>query len=208
MRPLPFIAGLGVLAAAWLGPLPALAKQLFSAHMSLHVAVIAVAAPLLAVAIAGSRFDPVRSMPVLFSPVPASIVELVVVWLWHAPALHHLARHSDLMHALEQGSFLAAGLLVWLAAFGGSPVQFRARAVAAVTGLLLTSMHMTLLGVLLAVADRDLYGHAGAFGFNTLQDQQLGGVIMLSVGGVAYLAGALYRVSGLLREIRDAVSAD
>jgi putative membrane protein len=208
MRPLPFVAGIGVLTAAWLGPLSALAQRMFAAHMVMHVAVIAIAAPLLAIAIAGSRRDPVRCMPAVFSPVPASVIELVVVWVWHAPALHHLARHGDAMQALEQGSFLLAGLLVWLAAFGGSHAQRADRAVASVTGLLLTSMHMTLLGVLLAVADRDLYGHAGAFGFDALQDQHLGGVIMLCVGGLAYLAGALYRVSGLLQETRDAVSTD
>ena len=82
------------LAAVWLGPLPALAPRYFSAHMTMHMGVVAVAAPLLALGVAGTRFDPVRSAPRVFAPIPASVAELVVVWAWHAPALHHLARHS------------------------------------------------------------------------------------------------------------------
>src|SRR5690606_41225473 len=139
----------------------------------------------------------------------ASVFELVVVWAWHAPALHALARSSTVMLVIEQASFFGAGLLVWMAAFGGTPRQQRERAVAGISGLLLASMHMTLLGVLLALAERPLYVHAHAplAELTPLQDQQAGGVIMLLVGGAAYLAGALYRVSGLLKGHGHAVSA-
>ncbi|GHA85502.1 hypothetical protein GCM10007067_24390 [Lysobacter bugurensis] len=193
-----------MLAAAWLGPLPALAQHAFAAHMTMHVAVIAIAAPLLAFGLAGSGHDPAARWPAAFAPLPASVVELVVVWAWHAPALHHAARHAPSMRVLEQGSFLLAGLLVWVSAFGG-PAS-RERAAAGVGGLLLTSMHMTLLGVLLAGASRALYAHAGAaplFGLDVLQDQQLGGVLMLGVGGTVYLVGALVLLAGLLRARRS-----
>lgn len=198
--------GFIVLAAAWLGPLPALAKSSFAAHMVMHVSVIAIAAPLLALAVAGTRSDPVRRAPRLFSPVPASLIELVVVWVWHAPLLHHAARQSLAMLVIEQGSFLFSGLLVWLAAFGGSVPQQRQRAIAAISGLLLASMHMTLLGVLLALGGRALYVHHGA-DVDALKDQHIGGVIMLFVGGSAYLAGALYRVAGLMKGRRGVVAA-
>lgn len=196
--------GVLVLAAAWLGPLPALARHAFAAHMTMHVAVIAIAAPLLAFGLAGSKRDPAVRWPAAFAPLPASLVELVVVWAWHAPALHHAARHAPLVRVLEQGSFLAAGLLVWLSAFGG--LASRERAAAGVGGLLLTSMHMTLLGVLLAGAPRALYAHGATiapFGLDVLQDQQLGGVLMLAVGGTVYLAGALVLLAGLLRMRRS-----
>ena len=199
-------AGLLVLGAAWLGPLPGWSRHAFSAHMLMHMAVVAIAAPLIALGIAGSRADPARRWPAWFAPVVASIVEFVVVWAWHAPALHHAARASAALLALEQASFLAVGLLLWCAAFGGDAGRRRERAAAGIGGLLLTSMHMTLLGVLLAVAGRPLYVHAHAaaatlpFGLAPLQDQHLGGVIMLAIGGSAYLAGALWLLAGLLRE--------
>ena len=203
--------GLLVLAAAWLGPLPAWSRHSFAAHMLMHMAVVALAAPLLALGVAGTRADPSRRWPVLLAagaaPVVASVMEFVVVWAWHAPALHHAARASAAMLVLEQGSFLAVGFALWMAAFGAAAARRRERAAAGIGGLLLTSMHMTLRGVLLALASRPLYGHGGhagaaslPFSLTPLQDQHLGGVLMLVFGGSAYLAGALWLLAGLLHE--------
>lgn len=192
--------GLLSLAAAWLGPLPRLAQHAFYAHMTMHMTVVAIAAPFLALALAGTRFDPVRKWPALFPPIPISVVELIVVWTWHAPALHHAARHGIAGLLFEQGAFLLCGLLVWLSAFGGDPDQRRARTGAGVTALLLTSMHMTLLGALLALTPRALYEHTGHLASLTpLDDQHLGGAIMLLVGGISYLAGGLWLTAGLVR---------
>lgn len=194
------ISGLLTLAAAWIGPLPQLAQRAFFAHMTMHMAVVAVAAPLLALGVAGGRFDPVRRVPGLFPPIPVSLVELVVVWAWHTPALHHAARHSGAGLVAEQGMFLCAGVFVWLAAFGGDERRGRDRSAAGVVALLLTSMHMTLLGALLALAPRTLYGHPGGFSWLTAQeDLHLGGAIMILVGGISYLAGGLWLVADLLK---------
>lgn len=186
------------LAGIWLGPLPDVAAHSFSAHMAMHMGVVAVGTPLLALGLAGGRFDPVRLRPALFPPIPISLLELAVVWAWHMPALHDAARHSSLGLVLEQGSFAASGLLVWLSAFGGTPPAIRRRA-AGLVALLLTSMHMTLLGALLALAPRPLYPHHGwPEGRTPLADQHLGGAIMLVVGGIAYLAGGLGLATRLL----------
>jgi putative membrane protein len=198
--------GVLTLAAAWLGPLARLAPGSFSAHMTMHMGVVAVAAPLLSLGLAGGTFDPVRRAPRLLAPIPASVVELLVVWAWHAPVLHHAARHSAAGLLFEQGSFLASGLLVWLSAFGGGVREERERRAAGVVALLLTSMHMTLLGALLALARRPLYAHGSAGdtieGLEALDDQHLGGAIMLLVGGISYLAGGLGLTFRLLRERR------
>ena len=202
--------GLLVLAATWLGPLPGLSRGAFAAHMLMHMGVVAVAAPMIAVGLAGGRHDPARRWPRWFAPMVASALEFVVVWAWHAPALHHAARHVPGLLVLEQGSFLLVGLLVWIAAFGGDAARRRDRAAAGVAGLLMTSMHMTLLGVLLALASRPLYGGHGDVltlsGLSPLQDQHLGGVLMLVFGGVSYLAGALVLLAGLLRDRRGVVA--
>jgi putative membrane protein len=66
--------------------------------------------------------------------------------------------------------------------------------------LLLTSMHMTLLGALLALPPRALYSHHAEGGALTpLEDQHLGGAIMLVAGGIAYLAGGLALTVEILR---------
>lgn len=203
MRRALFILGLIVLAMAWLGPLPQLARHAFWAHMTMHMGVVAVAAPLLALGLAGSRFDPVRKLPKVFAPIPASILELLVVWAWHAPALHHAARHTMAGLLAEQGTFLFSGLLMWLSAFGANHAggaRTVNRQAAGIVGLLLTSMHMTLLGALLALAPRPLFVHAEVAGSLTaIADQHLGGAIMILVGGVSYLTGGLWLVVCLLR---------
>jgi putative membrane protein len=200
MRTGSLVAGIAVLAAVWLGPLPSLATHSFAAHMTMHIAVIAVAAPLLALAMAGTRTDPVGAIPSLVAPIPASMAELVVVWAWHVPALHHAARNETGVFVLEQGSFAIAGVLLWVAAIGGNPEQRRLRAGSGIVALLFTSMHMTLLGALFALATRPLFEHTPSLGaLAAVTDQQLGGVIMLLVGGASYLLGGLGLTAVALR---------
>jgi putative membrane protein len=200
-RHLYFSLGLAILGAVWLGPLPQLARQAFSAHMLMHMGVVAVAAPVLSLAIAGGRLDPVRQAPWLFAPIQASILELVVVWAWHAPALHHLARQHTEMLLIEQGMFLVAGVFLWLSAFGGDASNRNNRSAVGVAALLLTAMHMTLLGALLALSPRPLYAHVeGLNAFTATDDQHLGGAIMLLIGGISYLGGGLWLTFRLLRD--------
>ncbi len=63
-------------------------------------------------------------------------------------------------------------------------------------------MHMTLLGVLLALAPVPLF-HAGhgapPFGLSPATDRELGGILMLGIGGTVYLIGGLVLVAGVLR---------
>src|SRR4051794_259583 len=80
------LAGLLILAALWLGPLPAMSRTAFSAHMLLHLGVVALVAPLLAMGLvqAGLRLGSnMRGWLAL-----AFIMELLVVWGWHAPLSH------------------------------------------------------------------------------------------------------------------------
>lgn len=192
--------GLLLLWFVWWGGLPGLAPGPFSAHMIMHMGVVAVAAPMLALGVAGTRLDPVLLAPRWFSPVPVSVVELVIVWVWHAPVPHHWARNDSGGMVCEQGMFLIAGVWMWLAACGGGQ---RNRLGGGVIGLLLTSMHMTLLGALLALSPRPLYAHAThETGLSALADQHLGGAIMLFIGGVSYLAGGLGLTARLLSDKR------
>jgi putative membrane protein len=200
MRRGSLILGLCLLTAAWFGPLPTLAERAFAAHMSLHMAVVAAASPLIAFGVAGGRFDPVRKYPGFFAPIQASFLELIIVWAWHAPTLHHAARHTTAGFVAEQGTFLFSGLLVWLSVLGGEARTGGNRSGAGIAALLLTSMHMTLLGALLALTPRPLYSHSDlSTNLSALADQQLGGAIMIVAGGLSYLAGGLWLTVGLLR---------
>lgn len=187
MLTLPRILGAALLAAVWLSPLPDYTAGSIIIHMGLHLIVIAVAPALL-----GPRL-PVRPGP--FGLVVVLLVEMVVVWAWHAPAAHLWARLSGVGQALEQASFLAAGLLVWAAArsagrYGGALVLFG------------TVMHMTLLGALIGLAPRPIYGAlcAGWFGLTAIEEQQVAGALMAVAGGAIYLVGALLRLAPDLAE--------
>lgn len=198
------IAGLLALAIAW--SLPFASQTSFTAHMLTHMTVVAIAAPLLGLAIAGTPYDPSDAAPILFSPVLASLVDLVAVWLWHVPLLRELADTTATAALAEQASFLAAGLLLWIACLGGgrhAQDNAMARRGAGAFGLLLTSIHMTLLGALLTLAPRSLYGtgELTCFGITLSADidQQIGGVVMLLVGAAIYLAGGVALLSRVVR---------
>jgi putative membrane protein len=194
------VLAVAILVLVWSGPPASAATHSFAAHMSMHIAVVAIVPPLIVLAIAGTRFDPVRRFPRLMAPIPISLIELVIVWAWHVPALHFAARRDWEVLVLEQGTFLCSGTVLWLAALSGDREQRRVRAGAGIAALLFTSMHMTLLGALFALADRPLFHHAASVSSAAaVADQQLGGVIMLLVGGAAYLIGGVSLTAAALR---------
>ena len=183
IRPLPLLVGFLVLAIAWAAPLGALGLDHFSAHMLGHMSVVAIAAPLLALGLP----DLTRRLAV--PALIATFAEFLIVWGWHLPALHEAARLSAGIQALEQASFLAAGLLLWASALDPERPLIGAGA------MLLTSMHMTLLGALITLAPKAIYAMHGSA---ALGDQQLGGMIMLAVGTPVYLIAGLALVAKTL----------
>jgi len=194
MKTVSLMAGLMLIVVLWGGVLPFADRSSFTIHMIVHMGVVACAAPLIAIGLSGSRFDfPSRSP--WFSPILASIIELVAVWVWHIPALRALSESSGPVAGVEQVTFLFAGLILWLSCLGGLETGRDGRRLAGAVGLLFTSMHMTLLGALLALSPRALYGTADVtcFGIplSPVVDQQAGGVIMLLVGAAVYLAGGV-----------------
>lgn len=213
-----FVLGVAVLALVWFGPLLAAWRDSFAAHMLAHMGVVAIAAPLIAVGIGTASFylfserksptgvtetRPKRCSPAfLFVPMVASVVELIVVWGWHAPAARAWVQNSTFAIVLEQATFLGAGLLLWLSCLASGSAKASAHRAAGAFGLLLTTVHMTLLGALLALSPRPLYGlgEVTCFGLtlNAAQDQQLGAVIMLFVGAAVYLAGGVTLLARLL----------
>jgi putative membrane protein len=189
---LSLVFGCLTLAVVWSGGLRFLPFGPFTQHMVMHMSVVALAAPLLAFAVSGSPLDPVRRVPQYFSAIVASMFEFFVVWAWHVPVLHHAAAHDPWLKATEQGSFLVSGWLLWMAVLGGTRVQRTQRSMHGVIGLLLTFMHMTLLGVLITLAPRQLYAHSASAQAFAGTDQQWGGVAMILLGAASYLGATLW----------------
>ncbi|CDZ25404.1 cytochrome c oxidase assembly protein [Neorhizobium galegae] len=194
MRKAALVSGLIVLFALWVLLLPLADRSSFSVHMIAHMGVVAGAAPLIAIGLSGTRFDFSAGRRWL-TPLTASLMELFAVWIWHIPVLRALSEASPFLAAFEQAVFLAAGLALWLSCLGGAAKGREERRLAGTFGLLFTSMHMTLLGALLALSPRPLYGdgEVSCLGvtLSAAVDQQAGGVVMLLVGAAVYLAGGV-----------------
>lgn len=198
MRRACLVAGLALVPVGWAF---AAGGMGMTGHMAGHMIAVAVAAPLIAHGMSGGSLDPASRWPRLVTPMAMMLLELLTVWGWHLPALRHMADTLPIAMAVEQLCFLTAGLLLW------SAVIHSPQHAAGIGALLLTSMHMTLLGVLIGLAPRPLYPamhHSGALGLDPLTDQQLGGVVMLVVGAASYFLGGLALLSTLLRERKAA----
>lgn len=195
----PLAAGLLPLAWLWLGPLPEMARRGFSAHMILHLGVMVVAAPLIVIGLL--QLVPSARSPrhLLRAAIAASALDFVVVWGWHAPAMHEAAAWSEPIFALQQLSFLVAGLVLWWVCLAGDD-----RKSLAIGGLamLFTSMHMAMLGVLLVLAPALVYAPQfcrGGFGLDPLSDQQFGGGLMALFGALPYVVAGAWLASRLTR---------
>lgn len=195
LKTISFIAGLLALALLWTGPFLSTWQESFAAHMFAHMGVVAIAAPLISIGL--SARIAVKPFLVLI----ASLSELFVVWGWHLPAARLWATTSAFATILEQSMFLAAGLFLWLTALASAD-QSKESSASGALALLLTSVHMALLGALLSLASYPLFnvGEVTCFGLvlDASQDQALGGVIMLLAGAVVYLAGGVFLLSRLL----------
>jgi len=189
-------AGTLLLAALWLGPLAGAGRRSFTAHMVLHLAVVAVAGPLIAFGLLQAHAKRRRLRAPLLAGVAVSFVEMGVVWGWHAPGLHQAAALHGGVFVAQQGSFLLTAIALWLVSFADRS------ATASGVGLfamLLTFMHMTMLGTGLAMSPELIYPPGVCQGgLSPLEDQRLGGVLMASVGATPYLVGGIVLAARLI----------
>lgn len=190
--------GAGATAVAWLGPLPELAAEHRSASASaaLHVIVVCLAAPLLAAGAAGSRFDPVVRRPHALSPLAASLLQWGVVWCWHVPAAQLAIGSAPVVLWLQHVSILLASTVLWLSVLGGERATRYERAGAGIVALLLTSVHMTLLGGLAMISNWPLGGLDVA---SSVEGRRLGAILTLSGAAAIYAVAGAMLLAWLLR---------
>jgi putative membrane protein len=207
-----FAAGWIALAVALITPLHALSERLFSAHMIEHELMMAVAAPLLAASAPGAAmmwglprswrrgFGRISHAGLLASiwtyltrPVVATVLHGVAIWIWHVPGLFEAALERGFLHYAQHASFLGTALLFWWVMLPRRGAEQGLGA--AVMHLFLTSMHTSLLGVLLVLSPRLWYpantSISELWGLTPLEDQQLAGLVMWVPAGLVYGSAAL-----------------
>lgn len=212
-----FAAGWLVLAGALVSPLHEAGERSFTAHMIEHELLMLVAAPLIVLAEPLSvmlwAFPPAArralgrasasrlvSIPFAWATgaVVATLIQALVLWVWHMPALFDVALASEGWHAVQHLCFIVSALLFWTAMLGRRGAGASAlgdRALAAFC-LLVTSFVTGALGALMAFAQSPWYaGYArlalAPFGLSPAEDQQVAGLIMWVPGGLVHLVAAL-----------------
>lgn len=183
-----FWLGLAALLVAFVSPLCALSSALFAARVVHHVVLIAVAAPLLALALPRLHAGNLALL---------AAIHAASMWVWHAPQAYSAALAHDVLYWLMQASLLLPAVLFWRTVFAAS-------APAAAVGLLAFMAQMGLLGALISLSPEPLYApHANTthpWGLTPLEDQQLGGLIMWAPASIPYLAAALAQMHRWLAE--------
>jgi putative membrane protein len=203
--------GWTVLVVALVSPLDPLGESLFSAHMVQHELLMVVAAPMIVMGrplaawtwalpahwrpAVGRPFRASgwkRSWRGLTHPLTAWSLHAVALWGWHLPILFEAALAHPAIHAFQHLSFLGTALLFWWTTLGTASRRAQG---AALASLFTTMIHTGALGALMTLSPLLWYGHyagtSAVYGFDPLEDQELGGLIMWVPAGAAYLAVAL-----------------
>jgi len=192
---------------ALVSPLDELGDEyLFSAHMVQHLLLMFVTAPLWLIGTPGWLFD--RSVPQglehlvrkLTEPVAAFVVFVVVLYVWHIPAVYNIAQESETTHIFEHLTFIGAAIIGWRPVIGAETSRFPMPGPPLrMLYLFLLALPCTALAAALTFAHVPLYPFyvdaPHIFGLNALQDQNLGGlfmwlpthIILLSAMGITFL---------------------
>jgi cytochrome c oxidase assembly factor CtaG len=209
-RPWLFLGGWLVLALSLVSPLHEGGERSFTLHMIEHELIMLVAALLLAAshaggvlawglprpfrcALGGGWKAPLASVwRRLTEPVTATILQAVVLWAWHAPALFDRALTSPGWHIAQHLSFLASSLIFWAAMLDTRRGGYLLSAVC----LFVTSVVEGALGALMAFSMSPWYPAYASMGLSGIgldptTDQQLAGLIMWIPGGLMHGGAAL-----------------
>jgi len=172
-------AALVLVGVAWLSRL---GGMLFAAHMTQHLLLIAVAAPLLVLGGVQIRMPPLAGWALF----------IAVFLFWHWPAAFQWAARRPVTEMLELGSILAAATAFWSGALGEARLNDGARALLVMTAAILTDLP----GVVMLFAPRAICvmpgEDAARFGLTPLQDQQIAGLLMWVPANLVFFAIATF----------------
>lgn len=211
-QPYIFLSGWAVLTLALVSPLHEAGEKSFTLHMIEHELIMLVASLLLAasgaggvlawglprplrLALGGGWKSPLqRAWKRLTEPVTATVIQGIVMWAWHAPALFDRALESFGWHVAQHACFFVSSLLFWWAML--HPRGDRAGCGLSAACLFITSLIGGALGALMSFSASPWYAQYAAMGMSGIgldpvTDQQLAGLIMWIPGGMVHGVAAL-----------------
>ncbi len=211
-RPALFLSGWTVLTLSLVSPLHEAGEQSFTMHMVEHELIMLVATLLLAESGAGGTLAWGLSRPLrqalggswkspltalwkrLTEPVTATLVQAVVMWAWHAPALFDRALDSSGWHIFQHSCFFLSSLLFWWAML--HPRSRSSGYGVSAACLFVTSLVGGALGALMSFSASPWYADYAAMGMtgiglDPIDDQRIAGLIMWIPGGLVHGVAAL-----------------
>lgn len=208
-RLLCFAAGTVVVAVALVSPVNRLGEQLFLMHMTQHVLLINLASILLLCGLTREILAPaMRGLPglraVLADPIVAVLLYTGTLLAWHAPPLYEAALQSSLIHAVQHLNFAAAGLLFWWHIV--SPVRSPGRLAGPSVALYFAGAKVINGALAMAIVFwptvlYPLYAGQGPFwGLTVLEDQELGGAVLLIEASLLLVVGFIATFLRMLGE--------
>ena len=195
-RTVSFLAGLALAWMAVASPIGAGDGRLLTFHMVQHLLLMTFAPPLillgeplLALRL-GRPFHPMveRAGRAFGHPALCWMAATATLVGWHIPAAFAVALGSPTWHALEQASFLVAGLLFWWPVVQPWPTLPEPRW-STVLYLFLATLPCDILSGFLVFSDRIAYSVylPTSSGLAVLDDQQCAGALMWTVVTIVYL---------------------
>jgi putative membrane protein len=187
-----FTVAIIALLIALVSPLDGLGDDyLFSAHMLQHVLLGDIAVLLLLLSLSRVIMRPAtrrltrveRALGPFAHPVTGLALWLIVMYLWHVPALYDAAVENAPVHALEHAFFFVAGIALWWPLIQPVPMRRRMTGMQPVAYIAAAKGGLAALGLYLAWASTPLYPYYETtpriWGLSAVEDQNVGGVIMM-----------------------------
>jgi len=215
-----FAIGMLVLMLALVSPLDPLGEQLGWAHMVQHMLLMTVAAPLLMIAAPGliclCGLSPAARRAVMqvrraignrrrwfWSPLVVWSLYAMMTWVWHIPKLYQAALRDPWIHDLQHLTFFISACLFWRVLLDPAARQTLSGGLA-VLYLFTTTLHATVLGVLMTLAPTAWYPayerSTHWWGLTALEDQQIAGLIMWMPACLTYVVVAIALFAKALEE--------
>jgi putative membrane protein len=192
LQALAFAGGMLALLVALVSPLDGLGDTyLFSAHMVQHVLIGDVAPLLILLGLSRVIMRPAtrrltrleRRLGPLASPAAGIVAWLVLMYLWHIPALYDAAVEHPVVHLLEHVSFFTAGVALWWPLIQPVPMRRRLTGLQPIAYIGTAKAGLAALGIFLTWSTTAIYPYYETtpriWGLNPVEDQNVAGVIMM-----------------------------
>jgi putative membrane protein len=208
-----FFLSLFLIWTAWGSPLAAYDHSLLTAHMIKHLLLMTFAPPLLLLGepikmfwhvmprLARNTLGNIARQPLVHQvtrtvtrPALCLIVSTLTLVAWHLPALFTLCVRFEILHTVEQITFLGAGLLFWWPVIQPWPTASTGPRWSILLYLFLATLPCDILSGFLVFSDRVVYpvylSAPRMFGFSVLADQQCAAALMWTCVTLVYLMPA------------------